>query len=123
MNKYQKCLTAGALVIASVVTSGFAAPAIAKHDGNWWRTQQKQAKTAYVIGQMDGVCVVMAAEMREFQSDATPLTIAKQRFASVNIEQVVLEMDRFYSEARNRAIPTTELLFKSTLSALKKEKQ
>lgn len=123
MNKYQKFLTAGALVIASVVTSSLADPAITKHDGNWWRTQQKQAKTAYVIGQMDGVCIVIAAEMREFQSDATPLTIAKERFAGANIEQIVLEMDRFYSEASNRAVPTTELLFRSTLSALKKGKQ
>jgi hypothetical protein len=109
-------LTAGLLC----VTSSFADSAVATHDGNWWRAQLKQAKTAYVIGQWDGVCIVMAAEMREFQSDVAPLTIAKRYFASVNIAQIVDEMDQFYSDKRNRPIPTTELLFKSTLSSLQK---
>ena len=123
MNKYQKILTAVALVIACVVTSSLADPAVAGHDGNGWRTQRKQAKTAYVIGQMDGACVVMAAEMREFESDVTPLTIAKRHFARFNVAQIVDEMDQFYSDKSNRPIPTTELLFKSTLSALQKRKQ
>jgi len=120
MNKLQKILTIVALIMFSAITSSLA---IETHDGNWWRTQQKQAKTAYVVGQMDGVCIVMAAERREFQSDVTPLTIAKRNFASVNIAQIVDEMDQFYSDKSNRPIPTTELLFKSTLNALQKGKQ
>ena len=123
MNTTRKLLIALATAALLWVTSSLADPAVAGHDGNWWRTQQKQAKIAYVIGQMDGACIVMAAQMREFQSDVTPLTIAKRDFASVNVAQIVDEMDQFYSDKSNRHIFTTELLFKSTLSALQKRKQ
>jgi hypothetical protein len=121
-------LGAAALLVTSSFAEGFT------RDGNWWRSQQKQVKAAYVTGQIDGVHVGMAAfakimltkediPTKDFlasfakdtpingDSDAALLTAIKRYFVGVKVEQVVDGLDRFYSDKSNRGISTTDLLW------------
>jgi hypothetical protein len=44
-------LGAAALLLTSSFAEGFT------RDGNWWRAQQKQLKTVYVSGMIEGACI------------------------------------------------------------------
>jgi hypothetical protein len=113
MNKYQKNLTVLALLIFSAIMSSHAEEA---PDGNWWRALQKEAKAGYVTGMTDGVYigVAMLGKATLEKLDITPnpdvmdLLHKNPRglFGDVKVGPIIDAIDRFYSDVRNRSIPT-----------------
>jgi hypothetical protein len=113
MNKYQKILTVVALIIFSAITSSLANET---RDGNWWRAQQKQFKTVYVSGMIEGVCIG-AANLTKGGPDATLVLVATVKLTiagdnpGARVERLVDRMDQFYSHLGNRAISASNAFY------------
>lgn len=78
-------IIAATLALAAQATAG---------DGNWWCTVNRQTKTFYVCGMIDGI-------IASGKADQTP------RFyynSEDRLDQLVDGLDRFYADFRNRGI-------------------
>ena len=111
MNMKRLFLLLGAAAL--LVTSSFAEET---HDGNWWRAQHKEVKAGYVTGMTDGLYIGVAIFGKAIlgKLDITPnadvmdlLHKSPQGlFGDVKVGPIIDAIDRFYSDVRNRSIPS-----------------
>jgi hypothetical protein len=103
-------LGAAALLVTSSFAEGFTG------DGNWWRSQQRVVKAGYVTGVTDGVYIGAAMLSKVIleklkitpNADVMDLLHKSPRglFGDVKVGPIIDAIDRFYSDVRNRRIPT-----------------
>ena len=111
MNMKRLFLLLGAAAL--LVTSSFAEET---HDGNWWRAQHKEVRAGYVTGMTDGLYIGVAIfgkavlEKLDITPNADVMDLLHKSpqglFGDVKVGPIIDAIDRFYSDVRNRSIPS-----------------
>lgn len=94
-------------------------PAFAQNarDGNWWRSLEQRTQRGYVLGVFDGMLLghsFTTWKLAEDKNSADALAkanAANQEYMTrylrnVSASQIADGLDEFYSDSRNRRIPT-----------------
>ncbi len=81
-------------------------------DGNWWNTRSNTEKAIYTLGMIDGVetAGAMLTQKSRSVSDDFESDFARL-FVKTEVKQLREGMDRFYSDFRNRRVPTSDALW------------
>jgi hypothetical protein len=90
----------------------FSGMAVAENNGNWWRSLPTSGKVGYVMGYLDGGCDGAMRVLDEIQpNDERLKRIQKCVWPDgVTYGQIVDGVNHFYSDYRNRLIPTDSAL-------------
>ncbi len=86
------------------------------HDGNWWRTLQREQKQYYLVGILDGLELgqtFLSMDERKHQTEVIVSYYLNQEkyFKNVTYDQLIDGLDIFFSDFKNRSIEINSGLF------------